>query len=85
MTLRARDDGFVRGDHNISVKFGAYVYTGDERYPTSGYLPIGKYYTANGQNDDVVYSNRKSFNVTLSEVDRAGLDIVGCDLSLIHI
>lgn len=89
VTLRARDDGVVRGDHNMTVRWGAYLYEGSSRFPTDDYyLPVEKYYHATPSlptslggdlsSDAVAYQNTESFNITLREVDTAGFGVLGC-------
>ena len=90
LTFRGRDDHVVRGDHNVTVKFAAYLYEGDVRFPTEGYMPESKYYIVEpalptsvggpGPPDGVTteYINTNQFNVTLEEVDYASFVVHGC-------
>ena len=41
LTFRANDDGVVAGNHNLTVRIGAFlVEANGNRYPTEGYLPF---------------------------------------------
>ena len=83
LTLRAQDDGVVRGAYNMTVRVGAYLYEASgARFPAEGFLPSEKYFVPSklppllgGTSSGVSYDNLDRFNVTLGEVDSAGFTV----------
>ena len=86
LTFRANDDGVVAGNHNLTVRIGAFlVEANGNRYPTEGYLPFNKYFVVSdvpveygGTATAVKYTQSDKFNLTLLEVDQPGVYIDGC-------
>ncbi|RPH16796.1 MAG: hypothetical protein CBC49_003755, partial [Alphaproteobacteria bacterium TMED89] len=86
LTFRANDDGVVAGNHNLTVRIGAFLIEANgNRYPSTGYLPFNKYFIVSdvpveygGTATAVKYTQSDKFNLTLLEVDQPGVYIDGC-------